>query len=278
MNRIFKAGFYLALLILISGCKTTRITPFLRSLVLNRNVYKTKDTLELTRVYDYGLKRPVHDTVTYKLLPEPGKFLRYTVMKEGDKSIVYILKGTRFERAPTDDIGPVYIKYADSNRVEANRYYYQFKNKGADMLPSKQYLATEHITALPITIPIKYRINTPANKVPVSLNASISYAFGYRIRVNNNPYNDNYIRVLPLLVGFSADTYLAKDSINVKGYAGETSIALNLASGVTYEAGNRFNFGVFIGFDKMFANQKDWIYQNKTWLGVGFGYKFGADK
>jgi hypothetical protein len=278
MKKTFKAGCYLALLILISGCTASRITPFFKSLVLNRNVYKTKDTLALTRVYDYSKKQPVHDTITYKLLPEPGEFLRYTVMKEGDNPIIYVLKGTRFEASETGAISPVYIKYANSKEIEENKYYYRFKTKGADLLPSKQYFATEHITALPITIPIKYRINAPANKVPVSLSASISYAFGYRIRVNNNPYNDNYIRVLPLLVGFSTDTYLAKDSINVKGYAGETSIALNLASGVTYEAGNRFNFGVFIGFDKMFANQKDWIYQNKAWLGVGFGYKFGSDK
>jgi hypothetical protein len=278
MNRIFKTGCYLALIILVSGCSSKRITPFLTSLVLNRNVYKTKDTLELTRVYDYSAKRPVHDTITYNLLPDPGQFLRYTVMKEGDKPIVYVLKGTRFEHSPTNAISPVYIKYAYSTQAEANGYYYQFKSKSADMLPSKQYLATEHIAALPITIPIKYRINAPANKVPFSLNASISYAFGYRIRINNNPFNDNYIRVLPILVGFSTDTYLAKDSINVKGYTGETSIALNLASGLTYEAGNRFNFGVFIGFDKMFSNQKDWIYQNKAWLGIGFGYKFGSDK
>lgn len=275
MNKLRTLVAIFTISISISACNS----PFLISMFSNQNVYKTKDTLNLKVVFDIESSTPFKDEKnTFKVMPQsaPSEFLRYSVVKDGEKPFIYILPLTKFKKNSNDNT--IIIEWADTSNYQPNNFYYQFTEKKSEISPARHYLSTEHITGIPLTIPIKYRFNAPDNKTPFSLNASISYAFGYKIRVNNNPYKDNFIRLLPLVAGFSTDTYLARDSIKVAGYKGETSVALNLAVGATYEVGDRFNVGLFLGKDRMFANQKDWIYQNRTWLGFGLGYKFAATK
>src|SRR4051812_34471683 len=100
--------FYTALIFLylvISSCSISqnakRITPFIRSLILNQNVYKTKDTLALKEVYDYQNKRIVRNNKIYILDPAYPKntssnFLRYSVVKMGDKQVIKIPGGVSF--------------------------------------------------------------------------------------------------------------------------------------------------------------------------------------
>lgn len=272
-----KKNLIIAISLLTVFCTSCSQKPFFTSLIKNQNVYKTKDTLDLKVVYDLESKIPVKkDDSLFRVVPNKPSFLRYSIVKENEKPFIYILPYSCFEKKLNDTT--ILIKYAEGSNSDLNEYYYQFTEKAKEISPAKYYLASEHITGIPITIPIKYRFNAPSNKTPYALNASISYAFGYKIRVNNDPYKDNFFRILPLVVGFSTDTYLAKDSISKPGYKGETSVALNMAIGLTYEVSNKFNVGLFFGKDKMFSSQKDWIYQNKSWLGFGLGYKFAATK
>ncbi|GAB2972506.1 hypothetical protein GCM10027049_02890 [Mucilaginibacter puniceus] len=260
----------------------------MRSLFVNQNVYKTKDTLALKEVYDYEKHGVIHNDEVYLLDPgysrSESSFLRYTVVKDGEKQVIKIpglvsLIKDKIKVKGKDSL-ITRIVYLDTSNHElkdnAKPSYFQFINPTKDEPVTKQYLATEHITALPITIPIKFRPNVPSNRQPFSLNASVSYAFGYKIRVNNNPYKENFIRILPFSLGLGTEMYLHKDSVSNDKYKGETNIALSMASGITYEASNRFNIGIFVGIDKMFNDKKNWIYQNKAWFGLGFGYKFGG--
>ena len=61
-----------------------------------------------------------------------------------------------------------------------------------------------------------------------------------------------------------------------KRLQGPASVALNIATGFTFEFSNRFNIGAFVGVDRMFYSQSNWVYQNKGWVGFGFGYKFSG--
>ncbi len=263
----------MSLAIFLSACSTN--ASFVRSTLLNQNVYKTKDTLELKKVYNYEEGLPAYDSKIYKILPKPKSFIRYSIQKQNPKPFIYILPHIKYQDS-VDKSKTVFLKYSDKRVDDADAYYYQFTKKSDEVLPARHYLATEHITALPITIPIKFRFNVPTSESAFSLNAAVSYAFGYKFRLNNDPYADNFFRWLPLAVGFSTATYLPKDSVNVKGYKGPASVALNLATGFTFEFSDRFNVGAFVGVDRMFYSQRDWVYQNKAWIGFGFGYKFSG--
>ena len=130
---------------------------------------------------------------------------------------------------------------------------------------------------MPLTIPIKIRLDVPETLNAITLSPAISYAFGYKIRTNNNPFKDHFIRLNPLVIGFSAENYMPKNKVDDPAYEAKASVALNLATGLTFET-NKFNFGTFIGWDRMFGSRTDWIYQKRSWLGIGFGYKFEAAK
>ncbi len=161
----------------------------------------------------------------------------------------------------------------NTKSITSDSFYFQFKQP-SQTIPQK-YLATEHITGLPVTIPIKYRINTPSKSIvsAFTLNISVAYAFGYKIRVNNNPYKENYLRFL-LVTGIGTDNYMPKDSITNASYKPVSNVIWSNGGGVTYEVGNKFNIGFFLGADRMFGDKKDWYYQNKGWLGFGLGFKF----
>jgi hypothetical protein len=262
----------------------TSLGPFFRSLILNQNVYKTKDTISLTKVYNNkkGERVVVHDDNTYLLTVPPKSdstrgysFIRYTLVKDGDLQVIRVPDLTEPATMTPNNKALVKLGIA-SDGVDASDYYYAIKYAKA-IEPGQKYLATEHLTGLPLVIPIKARFNVPGNQEIFNLSASLAYAFGYKIRVNNNPYKDNYIRLILISAGLGTDTYLKRDSVYKSGYKGEQSIALTFGSGLTYEVSDKWNFGLFLGFDQMFGDKKDWYYQNKAWLGVGFGFKFGGD-
>lgn len=293
--RLFFYSILFFTILFITSCgtaqKASSIVPFMRSLFVNQNVYKTKDTLALKEVYDYNNQRVVRNDTVYLLDPNynnetSSNFLRYSVVKEGDKQVIKIpgsvslIKNDIKIKFKDKDILATRIVFTDPGnkqlKNDTKSSYFQFINATKVEPVTKQYLATEHIAGLPITIPMKFRPNVASNRQQFSLNASVLYAFGYKIRINNNPYKENFVRILPLSFGLGTETYLNKDSVSYDKYKGETNIALSMASGITYEASNRFNIGVFVGIDKMFNDKKNWVYQNKAWFGLGFGYKFGG--
>jgi hypothetical protein len=281
MKSILKIIFLIP--IVICSCTTKYIKPLTRSIFYNENVYKTQDSLDLLKVYNKTLNYPIYDTTTYRIKVNKNRtnpnvaFIRYSILNDTG-SFVRILPRMYIDTAsiksklePKKDS----VFYLSMNKVgsSADSFYFQFKQSG--QTPPQKYLATQHITGLPLTIPVKYRYQTGSNASvsAFSLSIGINYAFGYKIRANDNPYVPNFWRFL-VFTGFASENYIPKDSITSTTYKPITNVIWSYGGGVTFEVGNRFNLGIMYGADRMFGNKKDWYYENKAWLGFGIGFKF----
>lgn len=250
-------------------------SSFIRSVVYNTNVYKTKENLQLTCVYDLKNEAPIHSTLPYQLVVGEREYLRYRVIKQGEKPYIKILPRLKFVSTWTGYNIEV-LEKKDERLVSASmegkdpvKYYFQITDA---LEPNKHYLASQKITGLPLTMPFKLRTYKESSKFVIA--PSIGYAFGWKIRVNNNPYKDKFVNVIAYGIGFNADKH---QSENTDGSLTESKDAFSLTywtSGLAYEV-NGFNYGIFMGQDRMFDGNKNWIYQGKTWLSFGFGYKFG---
>ncbi len=84
---------------------------------------------------------------------------------------------------------------------------------------------------------------------------------------------------MPVAFSINEDSYFYKtgDVDDKAKYSSKSdNISLTYYSfGITYEYYG-LNIGGFMGWDRMFGSQKDWIYQKKPWVSVGIGYKFGG--
>ncbi|MDB5090879.1 MAG: hypothetical protein JWR09_4873, partial [Mucilaginibacter sp.] len=222
------------------------------------------------------------EDVIYRIIVQPGSFIRYSIVKDGDTQYIYILNGVAFTSKMVEYTYSGLRKYQNieySKTVPlSNPADFEFKITKApkDLLPEQQYLASEYITGVPMIIPYKFRFNVPSTQDIASINPSISYTFGVRFKLGNNPYKNNYFRFIPFGIGLGTDTYLNRDSVFKSGYKGETALSLSYCAGGTFEFNDKFNLGVFIGADRMFGNKQNFFYQGKPWLGIGFGIKFGS--
>lgn len=260
--KVNKIYFLISISVFFTSCN-----PFTRSLTGNVNVYKTQSDLKVQRIYDKKNLQPIDDSKIYTISPQNSSFIRFSQVNDTAEDIIRILPWTKFEY---DKIVPLQPNENTSDRI--HQYYFKISEK--NIQPYQKFLATEKLTAIPLTIPIKYRWQKTEELDKITVNASVNYGFGYRIKAGNNPYKENYFRLL-IATGIGTDKYVPKDSINVKGYKATDNMIWTIASfGITYESGNRFNFGFFYGWDRMFGSRSDWFYQNKPWLGFGLGYKF----
>jgi hypothetical protein len=235
-------------------------------------------------VYNRYEKLPLHDTTVYRVRvsrADSELFVRYSILNDTGSYIHFLPivvmdeNSIKSQNDPSKD-SIYYLRIGSSSDLghgSIDSFYFQFKQ--SSQTPPQKYLATSHITGLPITIPIKWRYQTgpDANVSPISLNFNVSYAFGYKVRTNNNPFQPDFLRFL-LFTGFGSDNYVPKDSIKSTTYKPITNVTWTYGGGLTFEIGNRFNIGLMYGADRMLGNKKDWFYENKAWLGFGIGYKF----
>jgi hypothetical protein len=272
-HRYIKIRLYSIILFLsisLTG-KTQSIMPFLRSMFLNQNVYKTKEVISLTRVYDLNNEVSIEEPeIIYRIKLDNLDFMRYRIVKEGNSPFIRLLPTLKFIPISSSIVD---IEMADRSEIKGKSNPSNFVFKVNDeVVPNRQYLATERITGLPITLPIKFR--KLDGEVQLSGNFSIGYAFGWKVRVNNNPYNECFLNIIPYAISVGTDQYFARnadDSFTEK----KEAFALNYATmGIAYQF-NKVNAGIFTGWDRMFNEKKDWVYQKKSWLSLGLGYKIG---
>ena len=161
------------------------------------------------------------------------------------------------------------ISYSDSPSNPSN-YYFQIKDS---LDPTNHYLAAQRIKGMPLTMPFKLRPNRPKEDM-IELNLSLGYCFGYRVKLGNNPYKDNYFNFIPYAVALNKDNYI--NSINGQESKGEDAFSLTyIALGGSFEFSG-LNLGIFTGWDMMFGSQKNWVNQNKNWVSFGIGFKFAS--
>ncbi|ALJ01703.1 hypothetical protein [Rufibacter tibetensis] len=250
-----------------------RLGPLRRAIINNQNVYKTIDKLEVQKVYYLIDGTVVNEQTKYKISPSTDNFIRYRVIND-DESIIQVLPMMKFVNRG----GNHTIEYWDENQDQnlttlTNPSNYYFKIVDDLTTPAKKYLATQRLTAIPVTIPIKYRFKAYDSDTKFTFDANISYGFGYKIRINSNPYKEQYVRAL-FAIGVGLQEYMPRDSIKSETYKPDNELTLTNSVGMAYEGGSNFNIGLFLGWDRMFGSKKDWYYQNKPWLGIGIGYKF----
>lgn len=308
------------------------VSNFLRSVFFNENVYKTKTTLEIIRVYDINSHTPVIDSTIYYLTPT-SDYIRYKVVQDGDNPYIRVLPRVSFstsagntaiivtpdspnppftfpapvsstvttvtatpttittvtisgstkttQTAPANDPANVTKQTETTTSVstpvspppgtDPTNYYFQVVD---DLTPNNHYLASQTIMGMPVTMPVKFR--TLDKQTNMELDLSLGYAFGYKLKCGNNPYRNKYINLVPLALSLNKDTYKYKQADGTYS-KGEESISLTYYSfGITYEYYG-LNIGAFMGWDRMFNSEKNWVYQSKPWFSVGVGYKIGKD-
>lgn len=247
--------------------------PFLISTIANQNVYKTKTDITLTKVYDLNTEKAISDTTKYILTLDSISYLKYKVVEDGDNPYIRLLPRLKFETLNKDTF---YIKYSEDavTMADQNPTNYYFKMVD-DPEPNNHYLATESIMGMPISMPIKMR--NLDGKTKIELDFSLGYAFGYKVKFGNNPYRKKFLNVIPFALGINKDSYFTKADDGTYTEEKESISFTYYSFGLAYEYYG-LNIGFFMGWDRMFNEQKDWAYQSKSWFSIGIGYKIGGDE
>ena len=132
-----------------------------------------------------------------------------------------------------------------------------------------------------LTIPLKFRFAEKG--VPSQLNTNISGVVYvgrrtdiYHLKYDTNPIGKSVRNTLHL--GYSIGVFAGFGNT----FMSPTNTSFRIEQeydGVVFSKGiagfvalNNFNIGLTIGFDNLLdGNKKIWIYQNKPWIGIGFG-------
>jgi hypothetical protein len=132
-----------------------------------------------------------------------------------------------------------------------------------------------------ITIPLKYRFGTAG--VPQQLNANINGAIylGYRtdryvVRYQPNALGQAVKRITHYGFSFGICTGIGNTDMNATNTA---NLLAKEYDGLVWNKGltgiiaiDNFTIGLVFGFDNLLdKNHTIWIYENKPWIGLGFG-------
>jgi len=241
-------------------------------MLFNQNVYKTKTEIKLKRVYDLKTRKAMDENISYVIKLDNVNMVRYRIMKDGDKPYLKLLPAVKFVFNSPSQVD-IEVADADDPYFQSNPNPTTFIFQATeDLEPNQKFLATEKISGLPITMPIKFRRLNGKTQMKAGFN--VGYAFGWKVRMNANPYRENYLNFIPFAFGIGVDEHIARKDDGTFT-EGEESFVLNYWTlGVTYQF-SKMNVGVFTGWDRMFNDRTNWVYQKKSWLSLGLGYKIG---
>jgi hypothetical protein len=247
----------------------------------------TKTTIVTAANQHTGVMRPATIAIASTALSVPtedavesSNFIRYKVLSdEGDYKYIKILSGVRFGGTAADSGNYTDILYAKESIKGDNPTNYVFMVSKKELMPHTHYLATSALIGKVITLPLRVRNEYwNDNNKTLQGTLALSYGFGWKYKLGNDPYKPHYFTTILYAAGISQQKHFfldgkrkkepSKDSVSAK----TDEIALTyLSFGVAYEF-DKFNVGVFAGKDKMFGNLKNWAYQDKWWFGLGIGY------
>lgn len=249
---------------------------------LNPNVYRTQIDLTATRILSKDFKTVYNDE--YIIKASSNKELDYKIINEdeGGYVIVRILPKVKLlkEPDPSDGVKMInVVRYTEEdqsvNDID-NGYNYFFGIKKDAFKPLGKTLLSTKIIGVPLIQPVKLRPSKGAEGWSLGGEFTVSYNFGVRRKLGQNPFGQNFISIIPYGFGVGAAKYFKE---NIDGTLTEKKDAF----AVTYYQGGilftiqKVNFGVFAGFDAMIDKQNDWYHQGKPWLSFGLGYKFKTD-
>lgn len=250
-----------------------------KAMLLNPNVYRTKVELKATRLLDKNSLDVYRDEYIIKI-DELG-YLDYKIINDDENGyvIIRVLPKVKLSIEESDiEKGEVinvvrHTKEVQNENDSTNAYNYYFGIKKSEFSPMSKTLLSTKIVGIPLVQPLKLR----PSKGDVGWNLegefTLSYNFGIRMKLDNNPFTKNFISVVPYGFGVGSAKYFfenSDESLSDK----KDSYALTYYQGGLVLTIHKVHLGFFIGFDAMIDQQNNWFYQGEPWFSFGLGYKF----
>ncbi|BAO77067.1 porin [Winogradskyella sp. PG-2] len=184
-----------------------------------------------------------------------------------------------FIKFPDDKNEIIINPFLNKKDTINSTYYITLKNRQKLWLPFTEF------TISSLTIPLKYRFKDEANNVSedftsgINLNFLLGFSYGnssfmFRDKVGNK--SNSWKLTGGIILGASTVELNSSNtsSANIPIESGNTinQGLFSFGFGATY-AFNKFNFGVFYGWDYSLGEASEkWNYDKLPWLGIGVGY------
>lgn len=264
MKKLFVLFSLIPTVALSKGC------PYLRAILLNPNVYRTKVDLKLTQFAETDGKLLAAPTeITLK--PATGQSIRYKIVgSDGDYTIIRLLPRMKLAAGNSALVS----EDKPEEKDDATRYVYCIKTK--DFGLNQKILMSEKIVGTPLVFPFKLRLQDKGDGAVISTDFTIGYTFGLRLKTSKIPYKANFFTIIPYGFGLGSTKYFYQKSDGTYSDK-KDGVAVTYYTGGFLWTISKVNFGVFAGVDAMLDKQNNWAYQGKWWYSFGLGYKFKAD-
>lgn len=133
-----------------------------------------------------------------------------------------------------------------------------------------------------LTIPLKYRFAASSVQPQLNYNLNGAVYLGYRTDQYTTLYKLNPLRIskrqithLGYSIGFFTglgNTFMSPTNTNNKLTQEYDGLVWNKGIAAMFGI-NNFTVGVSLGFDRLLDDNRDiWIYDNKPWIGLAFGF------
>ena len=254
----------------------------LKASALNPNVYRTKVDLTVTRIIDKDFKTVYEDEYIIKV-DELGH-IDYKIVKEDDNGyvIIRILPKTTMstEISKKDKTKTVkVIRHTKDKLLKSdknNAYNYYFAIKKDKFKPMAKTLLSEKIVGIPLVQPLKLRPSKGSEGWNLGGEFTVNYNFGLRLKLDKNPFSQNFISLVPYGFGVGSAKYFSENSDGTLTDKKDSYAITYYQAGIVLTL-QKVNLGIFTGFDAMIDKQNNWFYQGEQWFSIGLGYKFKTE-
>lgn len=257
---------------------------FSQDAVIGNNYYfKSSLSKSLT---DQKLKRNTSDAVDPSLVIEYKKLVQVVNVEGGRVYFEYL-------KFPTDTAAKKFKGLNEAIKVDMIEKFRTY-NVDDNGLTKTFSMATEDFNRLTglyyarfrgfkygaYTIPI--RLRKSQDKFEFDSNLSLGANVLGRIslsRLKENAYCDLSVGVSLTKVNLNKDnSLLGASGTEFENIETLSPAAITLSTGVLFNLAENVNFGVYMGWDKLSSadNKAEWIYNGKTWLGVGINVAFSG--
>ena len=257
------------------GQKDLKTSPTWKAVFFNSNVYRTYDNIKNIIIIrdekDKYYYSDAEQTDKYELDLNGREFIDYKILREADGT-------TFFKILPCEKIDKVSKKIKVENSLngncpstganDASKYVFAMPTKELSAFEKTQI--SSRLVLTPILHPLKYRPSFSDKEPTLTGEITLSFNFGYRLKLNKNLIRPTYLTIVPYGIGISNSQYF-KANTSDKPVPGNISLTyLSFGSFLSFD---RYNIGLFAGKDAMLTkSQKDWHYQDQIWYSFGFGY------
>lgn len=195
---------------------------YLRAIIFNSNVYKTKVDLKLTQFSNIDGK--LITTKEFTLIPKAEQSIRYKIVgTDGNYTIIRLLPNLKINSDNSITVGKPTNAEDDASKFT---YFVETKNFGVN----QKIMLSEKIVGTPLLFPYKLRLQDKGEGAIISTEFTVGYTFGLRLKTSKIPYKQNFFTVIPYGFGLCATKYYyqkadgtlsdKKDAVAITYYTG----------------------------------------------------------